>query len=377
MPAVEPAARSVLHGIQAMRGIFAVLVVCHHVGVHSARYWQHDWLGGVFNQSTFRVDFFFALSGFALWTAHHADAGVSRSWRTFLVRRLLRLYPLLVILTLVKALVLWLVPGRSLDSYHLLPSLLALPQNSFPIIVAAWTLSFEVIFNLLLMVGLALPRRLTLPVMVGWGLTVPVIGFLLGIRPGLHGAGFVTHPFVLEFVGGVLMAEWVRRRGVAGSRVQGMLLCAVAFLGLLVGATHHSWIASHPVIWQKFYWAVMFAMGLGGLTLWERAVPLDNWRLRDTLGLGRASYSIFLGHGFVLMTAFEVLLPRILPASGVGRDLLLVAVVALSVLFGHLVWKWLEHPLSRVFRFPRRSSSGPAARPTPPPASGSASQQVS
>jgi len=370
-----------LHGIQAIRGIFAVLVVCHHMGVHSARYWQHDWLGGVFNQSTFRVDFFFVLSGFALWTAHHMDAGVPQSWRTFLGGRLLRLYPLLVVLTLVKASVLWLVPGRNLESYHLLPSLLALPQESFPIIVAAWTLSFEVSFNLLLAVSLALPQRLTLPALVGWGLVVSATGFLLGIRPGLHGAGFLTHPFVLEFVGGVLMAEWIRRWDRVGDRLWGRVLCAASFVGLMVGATDDAWITSHPGVWQKLYWVVVFAMGLGGLTLWERAVPAQNWRLRDTLGLGRASYSIFLAHGFVLMGAFAVLRPSMLPASGAGKDLVLLAMVIVAALFGTAVWKWLEHPMSRVFRLPRlprpESLTGAASPRSSAEAHGSASQRLS
>lgn len=375
MPVTEPTARPLLHGIQAMRGIFAVLVVCHHVGVHSARYWQHDWLGGVFNQSTFRVDFFFVLSGFALWTAHHADAGVPRSWRTFLGRRLLRLYPLLMILTVVKALVLWLVPGRSLGSYHLLPSLLALPQNSFPIIVAAWTLSFEVSFTFILALSLALPRRLTLPALVVWGVTMSAIGFLMGIRPSLQGAGFLTHPFVLEFVAGTLMAEWVRRQGMSGHRLWGMLLCGVSFAGLMLGAANHAWITSHPVVWQKMYWALVFSMGLGGLTLWERSVAPADWWLRDVAGLGRASYSIFLGHGFVLMAAFAVLRPGMLSVSGLWMDLLLVAVVLLSVLFGQVIWAWLERPLIRMLRLPRR----PASAPLPASQAGrcAASQQLS
>lgn len=356
-PASAPvrAPRALLHGIQAMRGIFAVLVVCHHVGVHSARYWKHDWLGGAFNQSTFRVDFFFVLSGFALWTAHRSDAGQPGGWWNFLGRRLWRLYPLLIILTLVKALILWLVPGRNLDSYHLLPSLLALPQNAFPIIVAAWTLSFEVGFTVVLTACLALPRRASLPVLVAWGVGISCAGFLLGIRPGLHGAAFITHPFILEFVFGVLAAECVRlrlRRGDAVNRPWGMVLCALAFTGLMIGATHHSWVISHPVILQKLYWALVFAMGLGGLALWERAVPPQNWRLRDALGLGRASYSIFLGHGFVLMGAFALLRPGIRPASGLWMDVLLVLVVILSVLFGQLIWQWLERPLSRLFRSP-------------------------
>jgi peptidoglycan/LPS O-acetylase OafA/YrhL len=323
------------------------------VGTNADRYWGYGWLGGLFFESTFRVDFFFVLSGFALWTAHRADAGRPGGWRSFLWKRLWRLYPLLIILTLVKAFVLWLVPGRNMDSYHLLPSLLALPQNAFPMIVAAWTLSFEVGFTIVLTACLALPAGLSLPALVAWGASISCTGWFLGIRPGLHGVSFLTHPFILEFVFGVLAAEAVRlrlRHQDAVNRPWGIAFCALAFTGLMFGATHHSWLTSHPVILQKVFWAVVFAMGLSGLTLWERSVPAQAWRLRDSLGLGRASYSIFLGHGFVLMGAFALLRPSFLPAPGFWMDVLIVLLVILSVLFGQLVWHCLERPLSRLCR---------------------------
>lgn len=365
MSVSESAPRSLLHSIQAVRGIFAVLVVCHHVGVHSERHWQHNWLGGVFNQSTFRVDFFFVLSGFVLWAAHRDDAGAPGGWRRFLAKRLLRIYPLLVTLTLAKALVLWLVPGRSLMSFDLLPSLLALPQENFPVIVAAWTLSFEVGFAALFTAALALPRGAVLPALVTWGVLLSGAGFLWGVRPALHGIGFCTHPFVLEFVSGVLMVEWLRRQAgrdpVRNGRL-GRLLCAISTVGLAVGATQHDWIISHPVLWQKLFWAVVFSLGLAGLALWERAVAAPDWHLRDALGAGRASYSIFLSHGFVLMGAFVLLQPGSLPFGSAGKDAVLLFLVVLSVLFGLAVWKWLERPLTGWFRLPKNSAPVPVPR---------------
>lgn len=375
---------SLFHGIQALRGAFAVLVVCHHVGVQSLRYWQHEWLGGVFNQSTFRVDFFFVLSGFALWTAHHADAGAPGASMAFLGRRLLRIYPLLIILTLAKALLLCFVPGRSLESYYLIPSLLALPQDSFPIIVAAWTLSFEVWFTVLMAACLLLPGRAVLPALVGGGGLVACVGVLLDIRPGLNGAGFLTHPFVLEFVAGILVAEWVRRRlegGQGGNRALGIVLSAAAFVAMIVAGTQHSWYTSQPVIWQKVCWALVFAAGLGGVALWERSVEARNWRLRDSTGLGRASYSIFLCHGFVLMAFFAVFGKSWQPVGAVWMNVLLVLVVVLAVFVGFVVWRHLEQPLGRFWRSPKRAAPVKLPSPIPPlkttTSRGSVSQQLS
>lgn len=353
-----------------MRGIFTVLVVCHHVGIQSARHWKHNWLGGIFNHSTFRVDFFFVLSGFVLWASHRADAGTPGGWKAFLVKRISRIYPLLITLTLVKALVLWLMPGRSAESFHLLPSLLALPQSTFPVIVAAWTLSFEVFFMLVLTAGLALPRRLTLPALVSWGLLLSCAGVVWGVPPALQGLGFLTHPFVLEFVSGVLMAEWLQRQSghdTGRNRRRGMLMCGISLVGLAIVATQYSWFTSQVLILRKLFWAVVFALGLGGLTLWERAVAPKDWRLKDVLGLGRASYSIFLSHGFVLIAVFVLVRPATLPSGSVGKDVLLMLLVILSVVFGLAVWKWLERPLARWFRLSKRPA---------PVLCGTATQQI-
>jgi len=339
-------ARPLLHGIQAVRGLFAVLVVCHHIGVQSAHYFGHDWMGGFFNQSTYRVDFFFVLSGFVLWTAHQAEAGRPGAWLGFLGKRLWRLYPLLVVLTLLKVLLLWLIPGRDAGSYNLLPSLLALPQNSFPVIVAAWFLPFEIYFVTALAACLALPRRASLPALVTWAVMLSAAGFFLGIRPSIHGVGFLIHPFVLEFAAGALAAECVRRQS-GGRRPLGMLLCGVALGGLVFGASNHAWINASSVVWPKLFWAAVFAIGLAGLALWERSVALQNWHLKDFLWVGRSSYSIFLSHGIVLTGFFSLMRPRILGLNGIWLDGLLLLMVPASVLVGVVVWKCLERPLAR------------------------------
>jgi exopolysaccharide production protein ExoZ len=356
----ESGPRSLLHGLQAVRGIFVMLVVCHHVGIHSQRYWEHNWLGGIFSQSLFRVDFFFVLSGLVLWAAHRADAGTPGAWKAFLVKRLFRLYPLLVTLTLVKGLVLGLVPGRSVESFHLLSSLLALPQTLLPIITAAWTLSFEVCYILVLSACLALPRRLTLPALVSWGVLLSCAGVFFGVRPALQGLGFLTHPFVLEFVSGVLMAEWLHRQvglDPARNRRQSMLMCSISVVALAIVVTRYPWFASHVLILRKLFWAVAFALGLGGLVLWERAVPAKNWRLKDVLGVGRASYSLYLSHGFVLMAFFKAW-PGALSFNPAGKDALLALLVILSVLFGLAVWKWVERPLTRWLSPSKRPATG-------------------
>jgi exopolysaccharide production protein ExoZ len=335
---------ALLHGIQTMRGIFAVLVVCHHVGVHASRYWSHEWLDSMFNHSTFRVDFFFVLSGFVLWTAHRTDAGKPDATRGFLLRRFWRLYPLLITLSLFKMILICFIPGRAANAYQVIPSLLALPQSSFPVIVSAWTLSFEMFFMVMLAACLAMPRKCVLPTLLALAALLSVGGVLLGIRPAISGFGFLTHPFILEFAAGALVAECVRQKS---SKAWGVLLCGAAAVGLFIGASQHSWHIAQLVIEQKMFWALVFGLGLGGLALWERSCAVERWWLRDRWNLGRASYSIFLSHGFVLMAVFAVVKPQMLGSDPLWINLFLLLVLAASVLFGLAVYQWWERPLMR------------------------------
>lgn len=362
MPPPEIVTKPLLHGIQTLRGIFAVLVVCHHMGVHSARHWTHDWLGGIFNDSTFRVDFFFVLSGFVLWAAHRSDAGAPAATRLFLRRRFWRLYPLLIALSLFKVLLLCVVPGRDINFTQVFCSLLALPQSSFPLIVSAWTLSFEMYFMVLLALCLALPRQWVLQTLLALVALLAIAGVLLDIRPSISGAGFFTHPFILEFAAGVVVAECIRQRH---SQLWGMLGCGLALLGLIFSAFQHDWLSDQPVIWQKLFWAAVFALGIGGMVLWERSCAVECWWLRDHWYLGRASYSIFLSHGIVLMAFFDSLNPQLLGSNPYLINLFFLLVVAVAVLFGLVVYRWVERPLTRWCKSLGRVSPGIQRTPAP------------
>jgi peptidoglycan/LPS O-acetylase OafA/YrhL len=199
-------------------------------------------------------------------------------------------------------------------------------------------------FMVVLAACLVLPKKYVLPTLLTLAVLLAVGGMLLGIRPAISGIGFLTHPFILEFAAGVAAAECVRQRS---SRTLGVLLCSLAAIGLFIGSCQHFWLTAQPVIWQKSFWAVVFASGLGGLALWERSCAGERWWFKDHWNLGRASYSIFLSHGFVLMAVFAVLKPQMFNNAAFLINFFLLLVVAVSVLFGLAVYKWWERPLNR------------------------------
>lgn len=332
-----------LQGIQSLRGVFAVLVVCHHVGVHSQRFCKHDWLGGIFNQSTFRVDFFFVLSGFVLWLSHQNHAGEKYSSPLFLWRRLWRLYPLLFVLSCTKLLILCLLPSRSQDSYSVFSSLFALPQQFFPIIVAAWTIPFEIYFTMVMSVCLILRKRFALSLLMLYYITAISLGILCDTKPSNYGLGFLSHPFMLEFIAGVLAAELVLKKE---NKFLGIFMVTISILLLIWATVRHNVIINLDLLSQKCFWGCVFAVGLAGLFLWERATSASKWHFRDKWGLGKYSYSIFLGHGFVLMAAFAFMDAQIFQSHPIISDGILVFIVIFAVFFGCCLGRCVEKPLN-------------------------------
>lgn len=76
-----------LHTLDAMRGVAALIVAAYHFGL----------IPGVESSPYLAVDFFFALSGFVIAYSYDGKLSAGMSSRRFLVRRLIRLYPLFVL----------------------------------------------------------------------------------------------------------------------------------------------------------------------------------------------------------------------------------------------------------------------------------------
>ena len=125
------------------RGIASLVVVIFHANASAVKFGgpQLSWLG--FCQHG--VDFFFVLSGFIIYTAHADQIGKRGFARDYLLKRAIRLLPMLWIVVLCWALVRTLLhvptdPITVIRSVTLIPSL----EPTAPTVV--WTLRHEVTF---------------------------------------------------------------------------------------------------------------------------------------------------------------------------------------------------------------------------------------
>lgn len=139
--------------LDALRGLAAGVVVLSHASLVLFGF------GGIQNAGL-AVDFFFMLSGFVLTHAYRAKLNGGDYVRTFLFRRVVRLFPLIVIATIISVIpfifrfsdYIYLL-RLSIQGFFLIPEYL--PRYTFvgmfPMNPPAWSLFYEMLASLFLL----------------------------------------------------------------------------------------------------------------------------------------------------------------------------------------------------------------------------------
>lgn len=344
-----------LHSFDGLRSAAVVLVLLQHLSFLGKKHLGIRFVGGVFGLGDFRVDIFFVLSGFfAAWVAGRGHESQNPGIH-FLGRRLRRLLPLLWVLTSVKlALIFSLnIAGRheGLDWFQVVRSYTLLPAPGYPIILPAWTLSFELVFCTLWSVLLCLPQRIRLTAMGVWA--VAILAYGVGQdKASMWLPGFVMHPYFLDFIAGVLLAELALFRAL---KVRGSIIILTGVGLLVVAMALQPELKECSELVRRIVWGGSAFVVVVGLFMW--GCQNANFAMPPGLRLlARSSYSIYLTHSLVLYIVMNGLAGRL--TNTWVAHFVLVAVAAAALGAGVLVHRWVETPLQRALSVlkPRRKA---------------------
>lgn len=325
-----------LPGLQAMRGLAAVMVLIGHVLAEAEHYFALP-LPGDAIPWTRGVDIFFVISGFVITLSAQRYIGRPRA---FLWRRLLRVAPLYYVFTTLMVAALLLLPGAVKDtpldpaqiisSYTFFPY--ARPDGRIaPVLSLGWTLNYEIFFYALMALCLALPR----PLLAVSALLIACA--LLGLTSDFHFPPLVfwTNPLILEFLFGIALA----RLWQCGWARPDPILCAAA---LALGFT--LLICLDPLPLPRFLGA-----GLPAALIVAAATLFCPPCVIPGQGLGEASYALYLSHRFALRAATVLLLP-LLPATPLGAWVYVGTTCLFALCLGSLSHLIVERPLLRGAR---------------------------
>ena len=334
-----------LTGIEAARGVAALLVVSMHARDHLLKAGISPFIGHFVAFGHTGVDFFFVLSGFIILHVHASDIGSPSALKHYLNRRFTRIYPFYWV-----ALLLSLLAG---SIHHPLPSLAALSNSALllPFAVAlpvpvAWSMQHEIVFYALF-ATLITSRRAGL-VLLGLWLAL-ILSDVFAISAVPSGALVNLHcVFDLEFFLGMPAARLLQRSTVPAPRISSLLGIAV-FAGLGALENMHIIAARAPMTHLGYGLAAMVIVL--GIVEAERQGQLHP--PRALVALGGASYALYLTHLLTVGAIWQILL-----AAGLTRTIPgwmeLMLFIGSSVATGLIASRAVEIP---VMAFARRTLS--------------------
>ncbi|MCO5978888.1 acyltransferase family protein [Ideonella oryzae] len=333
-----------LVGIQYLRAVAAVLVVCYHSSqmVGMPKYLGEIPWSGFWKMGFIGVDLFFVVSGFVIvLVSVDAKWHYRVGWKDFFIKRFVRIIPMMWLATLMYAVAKGLGRG-DVAIPQVLSSLILIPGNELAPNVL-WTLRHELFFYLV--VG----------AMIGFGIFPAYLSavamFLLAVMGSLGGVG-ADSPWYFIFaemnalfavgVGG--FALWRHRSFKGDSHWGWAAALVVALLSLIYMAIWHLGYERSNV--SHLFFMASSLLGLTWLSLGLSGVAsLGPFRWLERVG--DASYAIYLCHQLVISALLGVLAARF---KWVGAEWGFALCVFLAVGFGIWVHTWLERPLIQRLR---------------------------
>jgi exopolysaccharide production protein ExoZ len=285
-----------INNLQALRAYAALAVVIFHTGYIFPHMQQ---------MGKFGVDIFFVISGFIMARICETDT------RFFLRRRLIRILPPYWVMSFLLFLFSMIFPTLLLSTHanpaELIKSLLFIPyfrEDGLirPLLYVGWSLNYEMLFYLLIALGIYLvPKH---PLLFASGLLVTVHFVCIQYATLAAVPACYSSNVIFEFLLGILAYEIARRVPITAAVNNRrfsllMLLASLAGIVFLQGVNH----SPFPAEWMAMQVLAMLVI------LNTSLLSQGGWdiRARWIVVTGDASYVLYLIHPYVLSLSDRVL----------------------------------------------------------------------
>jgi exopolysaccharide production protein ExoZ len=282
-----------INGIEAGRGIAAVMVVFFHIArMFDLPFGQITEIGHV------GVDFFFVLSGFIIYFIHAKDVGKPTVLLPFVIKRVVRVFPLFWLVFVVHALLAPFMASVDLPSISSgLSQFLLLPiVPDFRLVGVSWTLQFEMLFYAAF-ATLILHRLVGMLLMAAWLVAAVYWHFIMDMPANTMLLSSYVFQFFIGMLAGYVILTTDRGYGRSAAIIGAAGLCGLFYIELEGGA-----LLSLDVM--RICYGMAFGLIVIGLVGIENRYAYHTPKLMRTLG--SASYAIYLGHIIISTILYKV-----------------------------------------------------------------------
>ena len=361
-----------LNLLQLFRGLAAIAVALFHVDQLTNEKFNAIYFFDIFKFGWSGVDYFLVLSGFIIIYTQHKNL-LQRSFtrfKSFLLKRFVRIYPIYWLATLGILLFLLLIPGfknnTPLTLSSTIQSFLLFPQQQAPILNVGWTLILILFFYLIFSLNYILPRRLYLFIIaiVLLGSTSQFIS-AFAISPAEYPRlGLVFNSLNLEFLFGCIAAYLVLNYSLHYRKT-------IFFLGL-GSLLLFSYLQTYGVINEVNIinlFGIDFTINrtiFSGIPCFFLVMGAASIDIKNGVEipkiftyLGDASYSIYLIHSPVISALVQLCL-KLKLNEAINNYFILGSLIAIiSIGFSCIFYNLIEKPLTKYLRkqlIPRKTS---------------------
>jgi len=320
-------------GLQVGRGIAALLVLFHHSSLGSEVFYGDKAFNGFWEFGAIGVDFFFVLSGFIIYWVHSNDSKGLSSASLYIKKRLIRIYPPFILISLVLLVAYNAFPHLSASNREIgiISSLFLIPSPTLnPALSVSWTLMHEMLFYMIF-IALYFNRLLLHSFLIVWSILIIVLN-LIWVDDGLM-LNFVLNPHNLQFLFGIVAAIIVKQH----KHKQLYLFVGLFMLFSYITSHQYGINASFSQLVLKVYLGFCFMFIVVGLCSIEKHINYP----KSFVFIGAASYSIYLIHDPAISILNRVA-QKIYIQIPLAPEVFFIFTASLSLLVGifyYLVWE--------------------------------------
>lgn len=328
--------RKKLSMVHIFRAIAVIFILIGHANKVFHMYFNYDWFNMAEWARTGGIDFFFLVSGFMIYYLYHKDIGIREKAKGFLLKRIIKIYPIYWIFTLALILLILVFPqlgdGHEKNWEVIIKSFLLIPTN--PILATSWSLSYVVFFYIVFSLLIYKPNYLK-PIIASWILVIILAQFNVLFNPN----SFIFNFSHLEIMFGVGIAIIVLNKTVKYAR----FMVISGLVGYILVWANNIYSFFH--LRDDYFYCLFAFLIMLGITSFDLKVNTKLPKILDILGT--ASYSIFISQ-LPILHFYMLIFSKFNIVNVLGNFGSICMLIVSTIISGCVVYFILEKPLSTI-----------------------------